>query len=196
MVYRTHPQGSLVERELSAKLTEGLRREISRICPTFGEFAILSRAILPALRATSLYTREASSGCGGKDETPYDIAACACGRGDPISHGPRPRQLPQRESQGAAAQGRAVNDCLYGVERESVRNSRRGEVTPPYERNSALHPLRIVHLVKFWRVDLWTSPKIGRDREVVLASFLRVWYTGNGLDRFFRCNIFYLGGLL
>ena len=103
--------------------------------------------------------------------------------------------FPQRGSQGAAAQGRAVNDCLYGVERESVRNSRRGEVTPPYERNSALHPVRIVHLVKFWRVDLWTSPKIGRDREVVLASFLRVWYTRNGLDRFFRCNIFYLGGL-
>ena len=73
------------QRDLSAELTEGLCGEISRICPTFGELAILSRPILPALRATSLYTREASSGCGGKDEIPYDIAMCACGRGDPIS---------------------------------------------------------------------------------------------------------------
>ena len=73
------------QRDLSAKLTEGLCGKIFRLRPTFGKFAVLSRPILPALRATSLYTREASSGCGGKDETPYDIAACACGRGDPIS---------------------------------------------------------------------------------------------------------------
>ena len=65
------------QRDLSAKLTEGLRGEAFRIRLTFGEFATPSRAILPALRATSLYTREASSGCGGKDETPYDIAMCA-----------------------------------------------------------------------------------------------------------------------
>ena len=120
MVYRTHPQGSLVERELSAKLTEGLRREISRICPTFGEFAILSRAILPALRATSLYTREASSGCGGKDEPPCDIVMCACGRGDPISR--LCRQLPQRGSQGAAARG-SSNEGTIGI-RGAMRASR------------------------------------------------------------------------
>ena len=89
------------QRDLSAKLTEGLCGEISRICPTFGELATPSRAILPALRATSLYTREASSGCGGKDEPPCDIVMCACGRGDPISR--LCRQLPQRGSQGAAA---------------------------------------------------------------------------------------------
>ena len=79
-----------MQRELSAKLTEGLCGEAFRICLTFGELATPSRPILPALRATSLYTREASSGCGGKDETPYDIATCAYGRGDPISHGQRP----------------------------------------------------------------------------------------------------------
>ena len=73
------------QRDLSAKLTEGLCGETFRIRPTFGKFAVLSRPILPALRATSLYTREASSGCDGKDEIPYDIAMCACGRGDPIS---------------------------------------------------------------------------------------------------------------
>ena len=69
------------QRDLSAKLTEGLCGEIYRICPTFGEFAILSRAILPALRATSLYTREASSGCGGKDETPTTLQCAPAGAG-------------------------------------------------------------------------------------------------------------------
>ena len=75
------------QRDLSAKLTEGLCGEAFRMRLTFGEFATPSRPILPALRATSLYTREASSGCGGKDETPYDTATCACGRGDSFREG-------------------------------------------------------------------------------------------------------------
>ena len=78
------------QRDLSAKLTEGLRGEAFRIRLTYGEFAAPFRTILPALRATSLYTREASSGCGGKDDPSYDIATCACGRGDSIRHGRRP----------------------------------------------------------------------------------------------------------
>ena len=61
------------QRDLSAKLTEGLCGEAFRMRLTFGEFATPSRPILPALRATSLYTREASSGCGGKDDPPATL---------------------------------------------------------------------------------------------------------------------------
>ena len=69
------------QRDLSAKLTEGLCGEIFRLRPTFGKFAVLSRPILPALRATSLYTREAPSGCGGKDETPMTLQCAPAGAG-------------------------------------------------------------------------------------------------------------------
>ena len=69
------------QRDLSAKLTEGLCGKIFRLRPTFGKFAVLSRPILPALRATSLYTREASSGCGGKDETPMTLQCAPAGAG-------------------------------------------------------------------------------------------------------------------
>ena len=101
-------------------VTEGLRVEAFRIRLIFGEFATPSRPILPALRATSLYTREASSGCGGKDEPPCDIVKCACGRGDPISR--LCRQLPQRGSQGAAARG-SSNEGTIGI-RGAMRASR------------------------------------------------------------------------
>ena len=60
---RGSAQGSLVQRELSAKLTEGLCREMLRICPTAGEFADRTATIPPPLRGTSLYTREALVRC-------------------------------------------------------------------------------------------------------------------------------------